>query len=117
MGAPIQSSVSALNAFSTKTRVIANNVANVNTDGFKKSRTTLNEGQSGGVEAKVSQVDTPGFPKQITKNGQVKELESSNVDLAEETTKSISAQSAHEANVKTIKVQDEMIGSLLDTIG
>ena len=45
----ISSSVSAVKALSKKMSVTANNVANVNTDNFKKSRTTLNEGQSGSV--------------------------------------------------------------------
>jgi flagellar hook protein FlgE len=117
MVSPIHSSVSAINAFSKKMRVTADNVANVNTDGFKKSRVTMNEGKSGGVEAKISQANTPGFPKQITEDGQVKDVESSNVDLGEEMTESIATQTAQEANLKTIKAQDEMIGTLLDTIG
>ena len=51
---PLDASRSALRAFSQKTNVIANNVANVNTDGFKKSRTTLEEGPTGGVNARIS---------------------------------------------------------------
>ncbi|WP_419655276.1 conserved uncharacterized protein, DUF1078, related to flagellar basal bodyrod protein [Desulfosarcina variabilis str. Montpellier] len=117
MVSPVDSSLSAVNAFSKKMQVTANNVANVNTDEFKKSRVTLSEGRSGGVEANVSKVDTPGYPKQITEEGQAKEVESSNVDLTEEMTESVSTQRAQEANLKSIKVQDEMIGSLLDTIG
>ena len=117
MVSPINSATSAVNAFSTKMRVTANNVANVNTDGFKKSRVTLNEGRSGGVEADVSQVDTPGFIKQTTENGHIEKVESSNVDLAEEMTESISTQNGHNANLKTIKAHDEMLGTLLDTIG
>ena len=117
MVSPINSAASAVNAFSSKMSVTANNVANVNTDGFKKFRVTLNEGHSGGVEASISQVDTPGFTKQITDNGRLKEVESSNVDLGEEMTESISTQTGHNANLKTIKAHDEMLGTLLDTIG
>jgi flagellar hook protein FlgE len=117
MVSPIQSAVSAVNAFSVKMSVTANNVANVNTDGFKKSRVTLNEGRSGGVEADLSQVDSPGFTKQTADDGQLKEVESSNVDLAEEMTASISTQTGHKANLKAIKAHDEMLGTLLDTIG
>jgi flagellar basal-body rod protein FlgC len=114
---PVHSSVSAVNAFSKKIQVTANNVANVNTDGFKKSRATLSEEKTGGVKATITQVDTPGYPKQITKDGSVEEVESSNVDLTEEITESMSSQRGHEANLKAINVQDEMIGTLLDTIG
>ena len=117
MVSPVHSSISAVNAFSKKMQVTANNVANVNTDEFKKSRVTMSEGRSGGVEADISKVDTPGYPKQITEDGQVKEVESSNVDLTEEMTESMSTQHAQEANLKAIKVQDEMVGTLLDTIG
>lgn len=117
MVSPVHSSISAVNAFSTKMRVSANNVANVNTDGFKKSRVTLNEGQTGGVKATIAKVDTPGYPKQISEHGKVEDVESSNVDLTEEMTDSISTQHGHQANLKSIKVHDEMIGTLLDTIG
>jgi len=97
--------------------VTANNIANVNSDGFKKSRTTLKEGQSGGVEPNVDQVNTPGITKLISKNGEDRQVETSNVDLAEEVTDSISTQAGYKANLKTIQAYDEMIGSLLNTIG
>jgi flagellar hook protein FlgE len=45
MISPFDSGISALSAFSAKMNVTANNVANVDSDGFKKSRTTLKEGR------------------------------------------------------------------------
>ena len=97
--------------------VTANNIANSNTDGFKKSRTILKEGNSGGVAPIVDQVDTPGPVKQISEDGVTREVEASNVDLAEELTTSIVTQSAYDANLKTIQTADEMLGSLLDIVG
>ena len=53
--------LSALRAFGLKFQVSANNIANVNTDGFKKSRADLKDNQKAGVEAVISRIDTPGF--------------------------------------------------------
>lgn len=117
MISPLDSGLSAISAFSVKMKVTANNVANVNSDGFKKSRTTLKEGSFGGVEPVVDQVDTPGTTKLIYESGQVREVEASNVDLAEEFTDSISTQTGFKANLKTIQAFDEMLGTLLDTVG
>ena len=117
MISPLAAGLSAISAFSKKMGVTANNVANVTTDGFKKSRTLLVEGKSGGVQASVDQVDAPGFPRQIDANGSMQEVETSNVDLAEEFGETITTQTAYTANIKTIQTHDRMIGSLLDIIG
>ena len=117
MISPLDSGISALSAFSVKMNVTANNVANVNSDGFKKSRTTLKEGPFGGVEPDVDQVDTPGYTKQTVDNGRIRDVETSNVDLAEAFVDSISSQSGCKANLKTIQAYDEMVGTLLDAIG
>lgn len=75
------------------------------------------EGQFGGVEPDVDQVNTPGHTKTISENGEVRQVEASNVDLSEELTDSMSTQSGYKANLKTIQAYDEMLGALLDTIG
>ena len=117
MISPFSSGVSAISSFSVKMNVTANNIANVDSDGFKKSRTILKEGQAGGVAPVVDQVDTPGPVKQIVEDGQTREVEASNVDLAEELTSTITTQAAYKANLKAIQTADEMVGSLLDTVG
>lgn len=114
---PVGSSLSAVTAFQKKMDVTANNIANVKTDEFKKSRVTLNEGDNGGVKAQVQQVDTPGMPNETIHNDTIVEVESSNVDLTEEITEMIPTQAGYNANMKTIQVQDEMLGSLMDLIG
>ena len=113
----LSAGISAISSFSTKMNVTANNIANVNTDGFKKSRTLFKEGQSGGVAPIVDQVDTPGPVKEILEDGETREVEASNVDLSEELTGSIATQTAYKANLKTIQTADDMLGSLLDIIG
>ena len=96
---------SGLSAFQKKLDVTANNVANVNTDGFKKSRAIFQEGWNSGVTVSIQQVDTPGIVREAIRNDGVKEVESSNVDLAEELTDTILTKAAFSANTKTIKTQ------------
>jgi len=117
MISPIASSLSALSAARKKLNVTANNVVNVNTDEFKKSRVTLSEGANGGVSATVDVVDTPGIPKETIQNDRFVPTESSNVDLAEELTELIPTKSYYGANLKSLKTQQDMLGALIDIIG
>ena len=113
----VYNAFSGLSAFQKKMDVTANNVANVDTDGFKKSRAIFQEGSNSGVTVSIQQVDTPGLVREVIRNDGIEEVESSNVDLAEELTDTISTTVAYSANTKTIKAQDEMLGSLLDILG
>ncbi len=113
----IRTSLSALNAFEKKMEVTANNIANVNTDEFKKNVTYLSEGSHGGVEAKVDKVDPPGFPAEDMVEEDIIDVESSNVDLAEEFGETIITQNAYNANLKLVKTQDEILGQMLDILG
>ena len=113
----LSSSISALIAFGKKVAVTANNVANLQSEGFKKSRTLLEERSQGGVAAEIETVNTPGVV--ITEEdaqGTVKR-ELSNVDLEKEIPETILAEKSYQANLKTIKTEDEMLGYLLDTKG
>lgn len=114
----IQAGLSALNAIQTRTQVTANNVANVNTDGFKKSRATLIEAdQQGGVTTHIEQMATPGpMVYEQTEQGETL-VEKSNVELTEELPRMMIDRRAYQANIKTIQAQDEMLGSLLDIKG
>ena len=117
MIAALDSTVSALRAFVTKLGVTANNIANVNTDGFKKGRATLHEGQNNAVRVEISRDTSPGLRYDVVENDQVVEKETSNVDLAEEIPDLMITKRAYQANLKTLETQDEMLGSLVDTIG
>lgn len=108
------SAVTALKAFQKKLDVTANNIANVNTDHFKKSRAILSEGENGGVQAEVDQVGRPVDPNESLRNGESIEAEPSNVDLVEEFTEMIESEIAYKANAKTIQSQEKILGSLLD---
>jgi len=58
MVSSISSGLSALDAFGVKMDVTANNVANIESEGLKKSRADLMEGSNGAVE--VGRIDSPG---------------------------------------------------------
>jgi flagellar basal-body rod protein FlgC len=113
----LNSTVSALKGFVTKLGVTADNIANVNSDGFKKNRATIHEDQNGGVRVEIRRDDSPGVRYDVTEGGKTVEKETSNVDLAEEIPNLMVTKRAYQANLKTIETQDEMLGSLLDTIG
>ena len=113
----LNSTVSALRAFVTKMGVTAHNIANVNTDGFKKNQARFQTVQNGGVRVEIRKDNSPGLRYDVTENGKTVEKETSNVDLSEEIPDLMITKRAYQANLKTIETQDEMLGSLLDTIG
>ena len=113
----LNGTISALKAFVTKMGVTADNIANVNTDGFKKNRAILKEDQNGGVRVEISRENRSGFRYSGVENDRGVEKEASNVDLAEELPDLMMTKRAYQANLKTIETQDEMLGSLLDIIG
>ncbi len=106
----IADSVSAIKAFETKMSSTADNIANSQSQKFKKTRVIFSEQKNNkGVTAQVSRVNTPG---DIDASGN----ELSNVDIAEEITSMIPTSSGLEANVKTIQTMDEMTGTIINII-
>lgn len=113
----ISSSISALIAFGKKLAVTADNVANLQSECFKKSRALLEEGDHGGVAARIEAVNTPGMIIAEEDEQGTVERELSNVDLETEIPGTLLTQRGYQANLKTIETEDEMIGYLLDTKG
>lgn len=97
----ISNNISSIQSHQSMMNTNANNVANVNSDGFvpKDTRMAANEG---GVRANTRMADNNGSTKSQT-------------DLAKEIPEQIIAQNATAVNVTAIRAQDEMLGSLLDT--
>jgi flagellar hook protein FlgE len=113
----LSNTISALGAFGKKMGVIANNVANASSEGFKKSRAVLQEADSGGVKVEITRVETPGpVVAEETTEG-IQETELSNVNLEEEIPNSLLTEKMFAANTKTVKTEEEMIGSVLDILG
>jgi flagellar hook protein FlgE len=105
--------LSALKAFSVQLDVNANNIANVETNNFQKSRAEFQESANGGVQVTISSVNTPGL--ELDPNVQTGEAQqTSNVALEEEIADQIVAQYSYEANILTVKTAAEMQKDLLD---
>ena len=113
----IHSALSGLLAFQKKVDSIANNVANVNTNEFKKTRVTLANQDPQGVKANVQKIETPGpLAVEQTPDGE-KLVELSNVELSEELPNLMLSRRFFQANLKVIETEEEMLGSLLDLKG
>ncbi len=109
-----QSALSALQAFGTKIQSNSNNIANANTNGFKKTRVTMAEVLPQGVKAEVDKVTTPGDSVfQETTKG-LDQVELSNVDLGSEIPDMSLNSQFYKANLKTIETANEMTGTLLN---
>lgn len=108
-----QSALSGLRAFGTRIESNGNNIANAETNGFKKTRVILEEAKPHGVNPRIEKVKTEGTTVfQETGNGQ-EPVELSNVELSREIPETIINSRMYEANLKTIQVSDDMVGSLL----
>ena len=113
----VNSTISALQAYKTRLGVTADNIANANTDEFKKNRAILKEGTHGDVQVDINRVNTPGHRYQELEGDQLVEKESSNVNLEEEIPEMMITQRTYEANLKVLQTQDKMSGTLLDIMG
>lgn len=112
----LSTTLSALGAFGQKMGVTAHNTANVDTQGFKKSRVTLTEDLNGGVRAETVQPNAPGYsdmPEAV--NGRP-DKEPSDVDMAEEITQAALTKRFYQANLKMVETQDEMLATVLDIL-
>ncbi|HEU4684105.1 MAG TPA: flagellar basal body protein [Nitrospira sp.] len=106
--------LSGMTGFTKKVEVTANNIANVNTDGFKGSRTEFVEVPSGGILPVIQQDDANG-PAVLrdSVSGPV-QIALSNVDAGQEAVNLIVAQRGFEANLETLRTAEGMLGSVLD---
>lgn len=107
-----------MTATAVSQRVTANNIANVNTEGFKASRTDLETGPDGqGVRVSdIRETTTPG-PLVSSANPQNQGyVEGSNTDLATEAVNMIQNQTSYSAGAALIRTGDEMTGTLLNMI-
>ncbi|MGA1868021.1 MAG: flagellar basal body rod protein FlgC [bacterium] len=113
----ISSALSGLIGFQRKFNSTAHNIANSNTDGYKTTRVTLEEGVPDGVKVTIHKTETLGpIVYEHTNEGE-KLIEKSNVNLIGEITDMMLITRYYEAQVKTIQTADEMLGRTLDIIG
>jgi flagellar hook protein FlgE len=113
MPSAMGTALTALKAFDIKLDVNANNIANVNTNDFKKSRVDMQEAANGGVQVTISQINTPGM--EINPNSQTgAPQQTSNVSLENEFADQLVTQYSFTANTLTVKTADEMQKELMD---
>lgn len=128
----VNSSLSALMAYGKKMAVHADNVSNVYSEDYKKSRAIINQGPDRNVTAEIEKIDSMSPPVQETNNRAALENEpddlnrtmarsdsvkkSNNVELNDEFVGIGIAQKGYEANIKVIEAQNEMIGTILDLL-
>ncbi len=86
--------------------VTAHDVANINTDGFSESSVVQSDLSTGGVEVAA-----------IRKNQNINPHGYSNTDFVTEAGEMVSNKNVYGANAKVFKVQDKMVGELLDIFG
>ena len=121
----ISSAQSALSALTTSMAATANNVANLNTDGYKSKDVRLETGPQGrGVRVGQVAEDTAagGYRPVVVSSPNeagvsdpsAALVETSNVDLARQTVAMVETSRAFEANVAVVRTQDDMVGALLD---
>lgn len=95
----------------------AGNIANLNTDGYKAERVDIEEGPNGVPVAVSSRDQSPGPTRlESDQDGNLSEVEMSNVDLAGEYVKSMESENAVKANLKAVSAQNDLLGEIIDTL-
>ncbi len=109
---------SALSGIQAGGRVLAvgaHNIANAQTENFKRTRAILEESSAGGVIVTLEKDNRSG-PQFPTGGDPFTFREESNVELEEELIHTLKATHLIEANLASIRTQDQVLGSLLDII-
>ena len=115
MSIDFYASIAGINAFFRKMDVAANNVANINTDNYKRRIAHISQDKNGLPETKITIDNTPGLEnprKPGEPEGPPREM--SNVNYAEEAVSMIEAKIGVKANVKALQISGETFGSLVD---
>jgi flagellar basal-body rod protein FlgC len=110
---------SALSAIQTGGKILsggAHNIANAQTEGFKRTRVLPVESLSGGITVTLDK-DVRSGPQFFSNVDPSRLREGSNVDLGEEIISNLQAVNLIEANIVSFKIQNKALGSLLDITG
>ncbi len=116
MDTVFNTAVSSIKAHERKLGVTANNVANLNTNGFKRDRAVLQAETAGGVRVRLRKEDTPSPLDPLAPHAPGVEKSLSNVDLADEIPGLVPTTVGYKVNLKVIRARDDMIGNLLDVM-
>ena len=117
MSNTLNTSQLAIQSHFTRLEASANNIANLNSDGYKSQRVDIKEGPNGAPTTSSSTDESSGPSRmELNQEGDLVEIEMSNVDLATEYVKTMESTQAIKANLKTIQTADEMLGELINTL-
>lgn len=135
----MSASIEALSAIGVSTQVTANNVANVNTDGFVPSRANYETGPEGeGVRVSSITTDSsvtpptfdsvslfsdasalegaPGRSAEVAARFKESGGSESFVNLGDEMTQLITNQRAYQANISSLRAESETVGQLVSQL-
>ena len=125
------SSQSAFQSYAVRQQVAANNVANMNTDGFDPSRVDLEERpERQGVQvadiraSDEAQPQTGGDSLELSPEGeqaaqekaQNRERDPSGTDVAQEMVTMMQNRATYSANAAVVRTEEEMAGELMKTM-
>jgi flagellar basal-body rod protein FlgC len=105
----VNSTTSALRAYTEVINTVAHNVANINTEGYNPQRVRLSETAGGGVKARAESVRNPTEVRE-----DIYLSSGSNVDYARERSEEIISLRAFQANASVFRTADEMLGTLIN---
>lgn len=114
MIAGIASALSGIQSGGRMLSVGAHNIANAQTEGFKRTRALPVESPTGGGVTVTFQRDERPGPQFLSGENSFSLREGSNVDLGEEIISNLQAVNLIEANIASVRIQDKVLGSLLD---
>jgi len=109
------SALSGIRAGSRLLGASAHNIANAQTENFKRTQAAFEDSLSGGVIVSLSTDNRPG-PQLLSSDDAFNFREGSNVELEEELVNTLKATNLIEANISSIRSQDKTLGVLLDII-
>ncbi|MBZ4648785.1 MAG: protein of unknown function domain protein [Desulfomicrobiaceae bacterium] len=111
----METNLSAISALGISQAVTANDVANMNTPGYRAKEARLESGPGDqGVRVAEIREDTSAGP--LVPGPEDTLVEGSNVDLATEMVQMVQDEAAYAANAAAIRTQADMNGALLDTL-
>jgi flagellar basal-body rod protein FlgC len=110
------SALSGIQAGSRLLGTSAHNIANAQTENFKRTRAAFEDSSGGGVIVSLS-TETRPSPQLPSGDDTFTFREGSNVELEEELVNTLEATNLIEANLASLRTQDRVLGTLLDIIG
>ena len=110
---PVSDNLAAARVSTASLQASANNLANVNTEGFQAQQVTQSTGPGGeGLKAHVSPTQAPA--PVILRDGQLRAQ--SNTEVTREAVTHMTAAAAFKSNMGVMQVQDSLTEAVLDVV-